>query len=274
MVIKHRLSVDAVNKDGSSPAVTRVRARELNYPPSVRTRKRKGNPETAFVTPAPLRLPILPGMRPIRALGVFVLQARWPRLASCIRNRRNGRSPRERRMPDYQELLSSLCLSLRPLQVLIGQATTIAAWPHATSSAPLTGALPVNLELTTWQLLEDGSALLRLTHIFPVGEHPTLSGPATVDLCAVFGAGLCRRLVAAGPASFTEMTAAGDAPIAEVERLTWRVKGEPSSPPMVPPQVPRPGSSMELTIGPADTRTFRLALRSDYRGEAQEIKVL
>lgn len=122
----------------------------------------------------------------------------------------------------------------------------------------MTGALPVNLELTTWQVLDDGSVLLRLTHMFPKGEHPTLSGPATVDLCAVFGAGLCGQLAAAGPASFTEMTAAGDAPVAEVQRLTWRVKGEPSTP-LVPPEVPRPGPSMEVTIGPADTRTFRLA---------------
>ena len=27
------------------------------------------------------------------------------------------------------------------------------------------------------------SAMLRLTHIYPAGEHPSLSEPASVDLC-------------------------------------------------------------------------------------------
>ena len=73
-------------------------------------------------------------------------------------------------------------------------AASAAAWKHATQTLPLSGALPENLELTTWQLLEDGSAILRLTHIYPTGEHPALSKPATVDLCAVFGSKLCARL--------------------------------------------------------------------------------
>merc|ERR1711907_438167 len=89
---------------------------------------------------------------------------------------------------------------------------------------PMSSALPENLELTTWQMLDDGSALLRLTHVYMVGEHPTLSRPATVDICKLFGAKLCARL-----ADFIEMNAAGDVRRDSVQRLQWKVKGEPES---------------------------------------------
>jgi hypothetical protein len=123
------------------------------------------------------------------------------------------------------------------------------------------GVLPPNLELTTWQLLEDGtSAILRLTHIYPRGEHPSLSKPATVDLCSLLGSALCARLAKVGPAGFTEMTGAGDVPLASVERLPWKVKGEAAVAPAPPPPVPVPGASMPVTVQPADTRTFKLSV--------------
>jgi lysosomal alpha-mannosidase len=190
VVVKHWLSVDAEEPTGSgaSHAVTRARARQLNYPPSL----------------------------------------------------------------------------------LFGHATSGKAWPHVTSTAPLQGALPENLELTTWQVVEDSSSggmsvLLRLTHIYDKGEHPVLSKPATVDICEVFGATLCSKLVQAnvarasvGSSSFVEMTTAGDVPRGSVERLRWQVKGEPEPPLPLPPMVPPVGASMPITIEAADTRTFML----------------
>ena len=76
-----------------------------------------------------------------------------------------------------------------------------------------------------------------------------------------FGAGLCTRLKGAGAASFEEMTGGGDVALASVERLAWKVRGEqqPGSPPP-PPPVPLPGTSMVVTVAPADTRTFKLSL--------------
>ena len=137
-----------------------------------------------------------------------------------------------------------------------------AAWPHALSTSPLAGLLPPNIELTTWQALpEAGAAILRLTHIYPVGEHPTLSKPVTVDICAVFGAAICAKMLSKGRsgAAFVEMTAAGDAPLETVERLVWKVKGEtPPAQWTPPPVVPLPGKEMLVTIEPADTRTFRI----------------
>lgn len=184
VVIRHRLSVDQVGQDGSSTALTRARARELNFPPSM----------------------------------------------------------------------------------LFGKVT--AQWPHAKSTSPLAsaGGLPQNLELTTWQLLDDGSTLLRLTHIFPVGEHPVLSAPASVDLCTLFGAKLCAAMAAAGPSSFAEMNAAGDVPLESVSRLSWKVIGEDPGEATTAiqedqvPGTPAPGPSMVITVAPADTRTFKILI--------------
>jgi hypothetical protein len=146
--------------------------------------------------------------------------------------------------------------------MVFGTAPSVSAWPLLVSeTVPLSARLPENLELTSWQLLEDGtSAILRLTHIYTEGEHPSLSKPATVDICAIFGSQLCGRLTSAGAGSFVEMTAAGDVPRATVKRLQWKVQGEAVAPSTPPPLVPLPGSSMPITVQPADTRTFKLSL--------------
>ena len=196
VVVKHWLSVDEEGADGSSHALTRARARQLNYPPSL----------------------------------LF------------------GRSENL-----HEPMTSSL------------------AWPHLTQTLPLSGKMPENLELTTWQLLEDGTALLRLTHIYDLHEHPVFSKPVTIDLCEVFGVSLCARLSAAGAGSFVEMSTAGDVPRAQVERLSWKVKGEPEMPPPQNPLVPPvSASAMPITINPADSRTFRLAVSSSHRRLSEE----
>ena len=50
--------------------------------------------------------------------------------------------------------------------------------------------LPANVKLMTissnYAKWNAGKLILRLSHLFSVGEHPTLSLPATVDLAAVF----------------------------------------------------------------------------------------
>lgn len=122
---------------------------------------------------------------------------------------------------------------------------------------PLVSPLPENLDLTTWQVLEDGSVLLRLTYMYTAGEHPTLSKPATVDICKLFGAKLCARLV-----NFIEMNAAGDVALDAVQRLQWKVKGEPEPAAVPPSVVPSPGANILVTVNPADTRTFRLVTKS------------
>ena len=54
----------------------------------------------------------------------------------------------------------------------------------------LAAALPPNVKLMTvtdnYKDINQGATMLRLSHMYSVGEHPTLSEPATVDLAVVF----------------------------------------------------------------------------------------
>ena len=148
-----------------------------------------------------------------------------------------------------------------PPSALFGHATSVGGWPYLTTTSPLAANLPESIELTTFQVVEDGSVIMRLTHIYSKGEHTVFSTPTTVDICQVFGASLCRRLLRGGPDSFVEMSAAGDVPLASVERLAWKVKGEAEPQPRALPYVPPvSGETMPVVIEPMDTRTFRLVL--------------
>jgi hypothetical protein len=70
---------------------------------------------------------------------------------------------------------------------LTGVATWVAA--HSTRVEPLTAALPDNVQLVTW-VRQPGSSphtyLLRLHHLFAVGEDAALSLDASVDLKGLF----------------------------------------------------------------------------------------
>ncbi len=46
----------------------------------------------------------------------------------------------------------------------------------------LTRALPDNVQLLTLEPWREGTQLLRLEHIYDMGEHPILSQPITIDL--------------------------------------------------------------------------------------------
>ena len=77
-------------------------------------------------------------------------------------------------------------LNFPPLVAL----TPAAAPPRAPSTSALSKALPPNVKLVTltsnYAEINGGSLLLRLSHLYEVGEHPTLSQPATFSLAAVF----------------------------------------------------------------------------------------
>ena len=52
-------------------------------------------------------------------------------------------------------------------------------WAPATSTAPVMHSPEPNIDFT-WQMLDDNSTLLRMTHMYSVDEHPTLGQPTTV----------------------------------------------------------------------------------------------
>jgi alpha-mannosidase len=161
-----------------------------------------------------------------------------------------------------------------PLSTLFGTAATASDWtktrvkhpsfapfaadPFASLSAA--NGFPDNVDLTSFTLLNASHAVLRLTHLFPAGEHPTLSTAVTVDFCAtpgVMGPRVCALLKAALPSGLqaAETSAAANIGLADLttQRLKWKVIGE---------EAPRQGSATaaaspySVLLHPGDTRTF------------------
>ena len=181
VVIKHWLSVDQVNKDGTSSSMARTRAQALNYPPSL--------------------------------------------LFSTIQG------PKDRQ-PAPQK------------------------WPSRFDPLASTLPLPDNIELSTFETTKAGKVVLRLTHLFPSGEHPTLSTPATVNLAAFLGDRFVKQVT-----DFTETYASADASIEDVTRLAWKVHGEPVVPRKASASAQSTDISKVIIVAPADTRTFVLTMQ-------------
>lgn len=88
------------------------------------------------------------------------------------------------------------------------------------SMSALSAALPPNVKLVTltsnYESFNDGKWLLRLSHLYEAGEHPTLAVPVEVDLSKVFGnAGL--KITDAEEFSLT-----GNRPIAEMNKNKFK----------------------------------------------------
>lgn len=172
VIIRHWLSVDAVALDGSSPSLARLRARQLNYPPSA-----------------------------------------------------------------------------------LFSAAAVAA-PAGLAALPSAGALPQNVELTTFQSLPSGDVVLRLTNMYGAGEHAQLSMPTVVDLCALLGKTFCARI-----SHISEMNLAASVLLQDLQRLRWKVAGEAEAPP-APLPAPLTPASMLVTVKPADTRTYKISFKA------------
>ncbi|ESQ41355.1 hypothetical protein EUTSA_v10012546mg [Eutrema salsugineum] len=83
-------------------------------------------------------------------------------------------------------------------------------------------SLPDNVALLTLQELDDGNVLLRLAHLYEVGEDKELSGMASVELKKLFPG---KKI-----AKVTEMSLSANQERSEMEkkRLVWKVEGEGS----------------------------------------------
>ena len=62
---------------------------------------------------------------------------------------------------------------------------------RGTTFSAVSSALPPNVKLVTltsnYASFNDGQWLLRLSHLYEAGEHPTLAQPVTLNLQEVFG---------------------------------------------------------------------------------------
>nr|BET03731.1 alpha-mannosidase [Allium cepa] len=116
-------------------------------------------------------------------------------------------------------------------------------------------SLPDNVALLTLQALEDGSTLLRLAHLYEVGEDKDLSTMAKVELKKMFPGKKISKITE------TNLSANQEREKMEKKRLKWNVEGSHSKENIV-----RGGfigsSDLVVELGPMEIRTFVISF--DY----------
>ncbi|XP_020106647.1 probable alpha-mannosidase At5g13980 isoform X2 [Ananas comosus] len=117
-------------------------------------------------------------------------------------------------------------------------------------------SLPDNVAVLTLQALEDGSVLLRLVHLYEVGEDKDLSVMASVELKKIFPN---KKII-----KITETNLSANQERAEMEkkRLKWKVQQGSSGAETVVRGGPVDPSKLVVELGPMEIRTFILNL--DY----------
>ena len=115
----------------------------------------------------------------------------------------------------------------------------------------LTAALPPNVHLATVHVHNESSWLVRLAHLYEVGEGGALSGSASVDLATLFAP----RAIAAA----VEVTLPGAMPLADVRKTTYRTEGGlVVTLPRVPPAPS--GANLTVTLEAMQIRAFLCTL--------------
>lgn len=105
--------------------------------------------------------------------------------------------------------------------------------------------LPANVGLLTLQHLEPGTVLLRLQHLYGVGEDDELSRPATVALPALLS------FLRLAPQTITETSLTANQARSSMQRLRWNGRGDATRPEDGPDT---------LTFTPLQIRTFLIEL--------------
>ncbi|KAK2632576.1 hypothetical protein EUGRSUZ_L01376 [Eucalyptus grandis] len=111
-------------------------------------------------------------------------------------------------------------------------------------------SLPQNVALITLQELDDGSALLRLAHLYEVGEDAEYSTLAKVELKRMFAGRTIREV--------KEMSLSANQEKSEMKRMTWKVEGEAAAEPTPLRGGPVDVLDLIVELGPMEIRTFLL----------------
>ncbi|KAL8160140.1 hypothetical protein V2J09_001677 [Rumex salicifolius] len=122
--------------------------------------------------------------------------------------------------------------------------------------------LPENVAILTLQELADGKVLLRLAHLYEVGEDEDLSVLTTVELKKLFPHKKIGKV--------TEMSLSGnqERSVMEKKRLTWKVEGETEDQSSTKASRGRPLDPAKLVVelAPMEIRTFHVGFsKSDHR---------
>lgn len=139
------------------------------------------------------------------------------------------------------------------LQFAANTAASPAAWvaAHRADFSMLAAPLPDNLHVVTLHALGPATALLRIAHMFAVGEGP-LAAAASLDLANLFAA---FKIVSA-----VELTLPGAIPLTAAPVTTYMTRdGANYTLPVIPPAPAGPG--LTISLNAMEIRTFRVQLQ-------------
>ncbi|KAK2974185.1 hypothetical protein RJ640_021476 [Escallonia rubra] len=111
-------------------------------------------------------------------------------------------------------------------------------------------SLPDNVAIITLQELEDGDALLRLAHLYEVGEDADLSNIASVELEKLFSVRKISKV------SEMSLSANQEREAMEKKRLVWKVEGSHDERPTSPRGGPVDPLKLVVELAPMEIRTF------------------
>ncbi|KAK3041857.1 hypothetical protein RJ639_000373, partial [Escallonia herrerae] len=115
-------------------------------------------------------------------------------------------------------------------------------------------SLPNNVALLTLQELEDGKVLLRLAHLYEIGEDKELSTMASVELIKLFPK---RKITTIAEMSLSANQERGEM---EKKRLVWKVEGSSHEEPNASRGGPVDPVKLVVELAPMEIRTFIVEL--------------
>lgn len=133
----------------------------------------------------------------------------------------------------------------------------------------LAADLPANVKIQTltsnYEKTHQGRALLRLTHLYAHGEHPTLSNPVTVDLGKLFW-GRHRIL----EAEETSVTGNQNREMMERKKYRWKTSDDYNA----PAGEWTPAIGLTVTLRPMDVKTFLVKFDDAFTNMTTEAVVI
>ncbi|KAJ4714169.1 Alpha-mannosidase [Melia azedarach] len=111
-------------------------------------------------------------------------------------------------------------------------------------------SLPLNVALITLQVLDDGSVLLRLAHLYEEGEDAVYSTLAEVELKKMFKGRSIKEL--------KEMSLSTNQEKSEMKKIKWKVEGDSGQTHNPVRGGPVDNSNLVVELGPMEIRTFLL----------------
>ncbi|XP_030953448.1 probable alpha-mannosidase At5g13980 [Quercus lobata] len=145
-----------------------------------------------------------------------------------------------------QEIYSPLLLAFAEQDGDNGMSSHVASFSGIDSSY----SLPDNVALITLQELDDGKVLLRLAHLYEIGEDKNLSVMTSVELKRLFPG---KKI---GKVTETNLSANQERTEMEKKRLVWKVEGSSQEENKVVRGGPVDPAKLVVELAPMEIRTF------------------